>query len=169
MQNKDIHNENYCKVYKPEIIDLTQESPTPFLRETKSLPPSSRLSIESEPEVTIMQEFNNLNNLPIQSQQEIFKMELLAHQKTFNQNKKKDSSSLSYLIDPILINFNNNKSSSSIHSIEEDSMELTFMNTEDTLKKKLINNRSQESNSYNLDLIHKEDSQSSHHGISYQK
>ncbi|MBW0564534.1 hypothetical protein O181_104249 [Austropuccinia psidii MF-1] len=59
MKNENMHNESYFRVYKPEIIDLTQESPTPFLRETKALPPPLIISIESEPEATIMQEFTN--------------------------------------------------------------------------------------------------------------
>ncbi|MBW0521988.1 hypothetical protein O181_061703 [Austropuccinia psidii MF-1] len=79
MQSENVHNENYCRVYKPEIIDLTQESNTPFLKKNKALPPPSIISIESEPEVTIMQEFPNSNSLLIQSQQKMFKMELLAH------------------------------------------------------------------------------------------
>ncbi|MBW0500024.1 hypothetical protein O181_039739 [Austropuccinia psidii MF-1] len=162
MQNKDMHNENFCKVYKPEIIDLTLESPTTFLRETKTLPPPSIISIESEPEVTIMQELPSSNSLLIQSQQERFKMELLAHQQTLNQNMNQDSSALNYLIDPILFNYNNNQSSSSPHSLEEDLIDLTLISIED----KLISNKKNITQEFN---VHEEDFQPLNHGNNHEK
>ncbi|MBW0540085.1 hypothetical protein O181_079800 [Austropuccinia psidii MF-1] len=39
MENENMNNEDYFWVYKPEIIALTQELTTPFLRETKALAP----------------------------------------------------------------------------------------------------------------------------------
>ncbi|MBW0493913.1 hypothetical protein O181_033628 [Austropuccinia psidii MF-1] len=164
-----MHNENYCRVYRPEIIALTQESPTPFLRETKALPPPSIILIESEPELTIMQDFTNSNSLLIQSQQEIFKMELLAHQQTFNKNKDQESSALSFFIDPILFNYNNNQLSSSPQSLKKDLMELTLINTEDTFRNKLVKSKPQVSNAHNIELIHKELDQSSYNGNNYEK
>ncbi|MBW0572055.1 hypothetical protein O181_111770 [Austropuccinia psidii MF-1] len=48
-------------------------------------------------------------------------------------------------------------------------MELTLINTEDTLRKKLLNSKTQVSNAHNIELIHKELDQSSHHGNNYEK
>ncbi|MBW0588852.1 hypothetical protein O181_128567 [Austropuccinia psidii MF-1] len=99
----------------------------------------------------------------------MFNIQLLAHQQTFNQNKDQESSAISYLIDPILINSNNNKLSSSPQSLKKDSMELTLINKEDTFRNKLVNRKTHVSNAYNIELSHKELDQSAHHGNNYEK
>ncbi|MBW0471050.1 hypothetical protein O181_010765 [Austropuccinia psidii MF-1] len=47
-------------------------------------------------------------------------------------------------------------------------MDLTFMNTEDKFKNKLISNKSQEFNSHNPNLIHTENVQAPNHGTNYE-